>query len=38
VLRNTLDSLKRRERLPAHPVVQRMIERMKANGELQPDY
>jgi len=37
-LRNALDSLKRRGRLPAHPVVQRMIERMKANGELPPDY
>ena len=37
-LRNALESLKSRGRVPQHPVVQKMLQAMKANGELAPDY
>lgn len=37
-LRATLESLKSRGRLPQHPVVQKVLEVMRAKGELAPDF
>jgi hypothetical protein len=38
VVQRLLDSLKSRNALSLHPVITRMIEKMKANGQLEPDY
>jgi hypothetical protein len=38
VVRQLLDSLKSRNNLSIHPVVTKMIEKMKANGQLADDY